>query len=332
MDGRILVMDNGHPRQIAKLDASIAGLTFSSDGSLLAASSGEGALALFHWPTAAPIPLPAIHTQEAPGLALLEPGPKLVSASWDHHLAITDPKASNPAPAVWSIDGEPLVTVTDPAHHVALVLLNSGAGWLVSTAPSQAAPVLHVSAPNCAAFSADGAMVAIGTTTGAVSVWDMQNRRKITEFHCSDSAIDALCFSSNGRWLAVGTEDHEARIYQSNSGLPISGLMPHSGPVRQLTFAKGDSALITATFDGMLLVWPLATPDAARVEEISRRVVRDQTGGTRFIPSPDLVFAPDNASLQRLILTLRQQNAPALQSQIDLLSAYLDSATTQRSP
>jgi WD40 repeat protein len=324
-DGRVLVMEGGQSREIGKLDSSVSQLAFSAAGALLGAGGDNGHLALWRWPEAAAIPSGWSHADRIGGLVFLEPGPDLVSASWDHEIALTEAKPGSTPAMRWPINGEPQVAVTDPAHRLALVALSTGAAWLVSAAPPGASIAFSLgSPPSSAAFSPDGGMVAVGTVVGTVTVWNTRDHVKICDIHCGDARVNSLCFGMGGRWLAAGMEDGQACVYESVSGQPITEAMLHPTAVRQVVLSKDNQYLVTATRDGTVLVWPLAhTGDAERAVEIARNVMQDDPDGRRFIPRADLAPGPDAARIRQFIESMRAEGGEAMRPEIDLLNSYL---------
>lgn len=72
--------------------------------------------------------------------------------------------------------------------------------------------------------------------------------------------INALAYSSDGRWLATASEDKTARIWDTEKGNELKRL-PHNTAVRQLAFDPTDRHLTTVSDDQAVHQWqPMASP------------------------------------------------------------------------
>lgn len=64
---------------------------------------------------------------------------------------------------------------------------------------------LFEQASHVPAISDDGSMLCVGHPDGRVEVWDLRTLTRIRELSAGSLAVDAVAFSPDGRWLAVGT-------------------------------------------------------------------------------------------------------------------------------
>lgn len=151
-----------------------------------------------------------------------------------------------------------------------------------------AAPASAVSA-----LSADGRRFAV-VGAGRTRVWDVAARRPIADLSTGDVAAVAL--SDGGGTLATGTAGESDLLVASSSGgvevwdagtgrLAPPALRGQTGQISAAAVSDRTGALATATFDGTIALWDLAT---------HRRL-----GGT--LPAPDavraLAFHPDGRTL-----------------------------------
>ncbi len=326
IDGQIIALEGERSKEIGKLDAPVSQLAFSATGSVIAAGGDNGRVALWRWPEAGAISQSWKHADRISGLAFLEPGTRLVSASWDREIALMEAQpASNPVKQ-WPVGSEPQVITVDSSRRTALVALNSGEVLLVSPTMQAARVAFTVgSPPSSAALNSDGSMAAVGTVVGTVTIWNNQGRVKIAEISCGDSRINSLCFGMDGRWLGVGTEDGQARVFETASGRPVTEAMPHTSAVRHILFLKNSQYLVTAVRDGLVLVWPLLrSGDTEQAVKISRRVMHDGSGVQRFIPSTETVPESDIPLIRHLIENTRGGATDGMRQEAELLDAYLD--------
>jgi WD40 repeat protein len=324
-DGRVLALENGLIREVGRLKAAVSQLAVSASGTLVAAGADDGGLDLWHWPQGAEITLGWNHTDRIGGLTILEPGSALVSASWDRSIARTNWQTGGTGAKRWPIDSEPQVVAADPARSMALVGLNNGEIWSVCVAPHEAELAFRVnSAPNSAAFNANGGLAAIGTMSGIVTIWDMRKNAKVSDIACGDAPVSAVCFGAGGRWLAVGTDDGLACVYEISSGRAITEAMPHATGVRKILFSPDEQYVVTATRDGLISIWPLMRPgDAERAAAIARGTMRNG-GDRRFVPGTGILPTLDEAGLRHTIANLAGGGV-VTRDEIDLLNCYLDS-------
>jgi WD40 repeat protein len=67
---------------------------------------------------------------------------------------------------------------------------------------------------NALAFSPDGKFVASGGDDGKVKLWDIRNKKQISEFSEHNKSVMSVSFSPNGKLLASGSKDKTVRIWQ----------------------------------------------------------------------------------------------------------------------
>jgi WD40 repeat protein len=91
------------------------------------------------------------------------------------------------------------------------------------------------------------------------NVLDEQVSRAVLKGHKDE--ILWVDFSSNGKWVATGSHDGTARIWDINgrdiSEKLVPGGMSHDKPVVQVAFSPDDRWLVASTEDGMAHVYPM---------------------------------------------------------------------------
>ncbi len=198
------------------------------------------------------------------GLAFLEGGNVLVASTWDRRLLFFD--ISRPeAP-------KHLTTRNAPASSVNLYSL---------------------------AASGDGRMLATGSWDGTVTVWrDLPTLRDPDRMHSTERlttqsgderlAINAVAFSSRGRYLAAGGHDGSVFLWEAGPNMArsmkrLQGDGGHKGAVSGVAFDAEETRLASVAIDRRVLVWPL---DEVRTWKAGTKLPLDE----RFPPLPERLY------------------------------------------
>jgi WD40 repeat protein len=94
-------------------------------------------------------------------------------------------------------------------------------------------------------FSADGTRLAVGTSTGVVTVWELSDMTRSVQMKGHENAVHAVAFAPDGRTLATAGEDHTVRLWQPVSGRLLMVLSGHTGPVKRLHFEDDGMTLVS---------------------------------------------------------------------------------------
>ncbi|MFI6280131.1 hypothetical protein [Streptomyces sp. NPDC050988] len=103
---------------------------------------------------------------------------------------------------------------------------------------------------DAAAFSPDGRYLAIATTNGRTSLWDVRGRHRIAVLVDTDDAMSppVFAFSADGSLLAVGDEDGSVRVWETASSRQApASVQVGDGPVLAVGFTTGNRELRLAT-------------------------------------------------------------------------------------
>lgn len=71
--------------------------------------------------------------------------------------------------------------------------------------------------------------------------------------------VTAAAFSPDARLLATGSQDHEARIWDAETGQTVKVLSGHRGPVFGVAFSHDGKKLVTASTDHSVRLWDTQT-------------------------------------------------------------------------
>ena len=118
--------------------------------------------------------------------------------------------------------------------------------------------VSHEGEPSVACFDASGTRFAVGYTNGKIRIWDCKDDLvPLSEFNHT-SMISSLAFGPDGTWIASGSDDRTGRLWDVETGSPVSPKLQHEALTYVECFRDG-STLMTASIDGVIRLWPIPT-------------------------------------------------------------------------
>lgn len=138
-------------------------------------------------------------------------------------------------------------------------------------------------------FSPDGRLLA-GSAYSTISIWDAKTG-ELQQSLENESWPNALAFSADGRWLAAGSSDKLARVWDVQRSELKATLSGHTGWVTGVAFAppeqSGALLLATATARDGLQLWDVGSGE--------RRAARLPVGHTDAVEA--MAYSPDGQRL-----------------------------------
>lgn len=123
-------------------------------------------------------------------------------------------------------------------------------------------------------------MVAVGTRSGDVTVWNTETGLPLRTFVAHQGIVSCCEFIENQRLLTAG-EDGACRLWNVADGTVLSSVTSHEKPILSLDLSPDRQSFATASVDGTSRIWtlPLLTPTT---------VLRGHKGVVH-----DVAYAPD---------------------------------------
>jgi WD40 repeat protein/serine/threonine protein kinase len=166
-----------------------------------------------------------------------------------------------------------------------LRIWNAASGQATATAGKRSVPITSL------AFSADGARLVAGSADHAVSVWDGASVHRIFSATVAGS-IRVAVPSPDGKRIAGGGEGSgDIEVWDAGSGQLLAVLKGHSAAVDALAFSPDGSRIVSGSRDKSLRVWDAATYDPLLVmgdhEEAIASVAFSPDGARIYSASPE---------------------------------------------
>jgi WD40 repeat protein/transcriptional regulator with XRE-family HTH domain len=259
--GQLLLTLRGHTD-------SVNDIVFSPDGKRVATASYDKTARLWDASTGEEMLTLSGHTDAVHHIAFSPDGTRLATTSndgtakvWDlatgeelftftgHEEAVFD--------IAWSPSGDRIAT-SGLDRNVRVWDANSGKEGLVL--PFEAGDQLRG-----LAFSPDGNRIAVTNTgTPRGRVWNaLTGEILLNDFPDHRDALLDIAFSADGKFMATGSSDTQARIWDAIAGEVLYTLSGHTLPVTAVAFDPIGTRLVTAGWDRTLRVWDITPASEA---------------------------------------------------------------------
>ncbi len=124
-----------------------------------------------------------------------------------------------------------------------------------------------------ASFSPDGKWIAAGDGD-TVRIWEAATGKTIRQWRGHDKRVLSVRFSSDGRYLATGSEDKSAKLWLAKTGENVRVFIGHTGTVYSVSFRPDGKYLVTGSQDQTAKLWEVDTGKlihtfSGQVEEVS---------------------------------------------------------------
>ena len=242
-------------------------LTFSPDGTRLAASNYDGHVRLWDYADGElqldPLVLSG-HRKQTLGVSFSPDGRHLASGSLDGTARI------------WDVSPEGSGEFGQYAHNNTAfdVDFSPDGSWLVSTSLDGTAKIWDREAREEqvtlnhddwvieADIHPDGNQLATSSSDGTIRVWDVEAGEEKLVINAHEVSLQGFFkgakgvdYAPDGQRLASGGADAIARVWDAESGEELLELAGHSGTIHSVNYSADGRWLVTAGEDGVIKVW-----------------------------------------------------------------------------
>ncbi|MBI3415631.1 MAG: protein kinase [Verrucomicrobia bacterium] len=176
----------------------------------------------------------------------------VMAVSWKPNATNFEKLEACHAPAALSPDG----TIFAACGSAGIWLWSATTAQWLGELDDQDAGAAH--AAPALAFSPDGRMLALGTRSGLVKVWNWRERETLALLTNSPGQIVfSVCFSPDGQWLFTGSGDQAIRRWRTNDWTQATPLRGHGNEVWSLAFSPDHRRLASGDKDGVIKFWQM---------------------------------------------------------------------------
>ncbi len=240
--------------------AILADVLRTSPSNRLAATKAMMALANLDFRV--PLTRPLRHERRVTALAFSPDGQRLLTASADGMVRTFDAGTGTPLGKPLRHEAPLVSAVFRPNRDQILAASTDGTVqlWDGHTRKPAGLAMTHAGLTRIA-VSADGRWAVTAGEGNQARVWDLDRGVEVASLP-HEERVRSVHFSADGRWLATGSDDRKARIWQVGSWSLRGAPLVHTGPVADARFNQGATSLATATADGVIVQWDIATGEA----------------------------------------------------------------------
>ena len=256
--------------RLSGCDKPIIGLSYSSDGKLLAADVGRGLdRGLKVWDTDTGKELLTFKRHKNTGfgravaLAFAPDGRHIASAD-AHEIHVWDPTTgkilysrewpvSNLTALAYGAEGKRLAATTNGPEII--IWDADGSRRMISGRQdaSRITPSLAFSPDGQWLLSAGYAIGANNLFAGFLQLWDVQTGKTLRSFGSHRGQFTRVAFSPDGKYIASGDGHGALQVWEARTGDELAALHGHTGAVEALTFSLDGHRLAAAAADGVTI-------------------------------------------------------------------------------
>ena len=132
----------------------------------------------------------------------------------------------------------------------------------------------HPSSVYCVAISNDASMIASGTESNTIKIWNLRERKELGTLIGHLKAVNSVAFSPNNEFLISASWDNTSKIWNLKTYKEITTLKYHVKPVERAVFSPDGQLIATVSHDKNLIIWDHATRKVIRCLSDSPEAIR----------------------------------------------------------
>ena len=118
---------------------------------------------------------------------------------------------------------------------------------------------VEVGRANCLDFSPQDSLLASGSDSGHVEIWDLERGNRTESLHHHEGQIDKIAFSPDGNWIASASKK-DLRLWNMTTR-HVSTLSTHISDINFFAFSPNGSTIATGSGGGCFRLLPLDSKD-----------------------------------------------------------------------
>jgi WD40 repeat protein len=306
---------------ICEHENEVNSVTFSPDNSLIAVGSDDYTVWIWDARSLGKIARLAGHENVVTSVAFFPDGTRIASASWDCTVRIWDAHTYEPLPGLRCSGSVYAIAISPDSTRLALGERTSGSDGILHvfdtvTLAEQAQVTISPGTYLLWAitFSPDGKLIASGTASGAIQVWDASRLSNIVTIRGHHGQVTLIAFSSDGSQIVSGSWDGTVRIRPvASSEEPLALIPGHDARVTQVVFSPDGSRVVSGSDDKTVRIWDGLTCEELAVlhghEDVVRTVAYSPDGARVISGShDDTVRVWDALDLQEIAVLKGHDN------------------------
>jgi WD40 repeat protein len=238
-------------------------VAFSPDSSIIASGSDDCTVWIWNACSLEEVTRLAGHRNIVTSVAFFPDGTRIASASLDFTVRIWDTRTFEPLPGLQFSGRVYAIVISPDGTRLALGECTSRTEGIlrvydIVTLTEQAQVNISPGAylPWALAFSPGGDLIASGTLSGVIQVWDASSLSNIATIRRHHGQVTFIAFSSDGSQIVSGSLDGTVRIQPvASSEEQIATIPGHDARVNQVFFSSDGSRLVSASDDKTVRIW-----------------------------------------------------------------------------
>ncbi|MCU0532927.1 MAG: hypothetical protein MUD14_03400, partial [Hydrococcus sp. Prado102] len=108
---------------------------------------------------------------------------------------------------------------------------------------------------NSIAFSADGEIVASGSSDNTIKLWWVESKLEICTFFGHVKAVNSVVFSPDGQLVASGSSDKTIKLWNAWNGKETRTLSGHTNIIHSVVFSPDGQLVASGSGDNTIKIW-----------------------------------------------------------------------------